>query len=89
MVPSELTTTCEQQCKNTFHLSCFKQWAEHQVRTNSRITCPLCRNEKNNEGNQLLLELRKQESEQMHQKVTKKVGVAYNYYCDGCELTEI
>lgn len=60
IVRTDIVTTCVKQCKNSFHLSCFKQWAEHQIVINRKITCPLCRDEQDNEHNQILLDLRKQ-----------------------------
>ena len=83
MVRRDLITKCSAGCKNKFHLQCFKQWAEFRAKSKLSINCPLCRDEKDEK---FLLSLVKKEREKMQEDISKKIGVEFNYYCDGCEL---
>ena len=86
MVRRDLITKCVAGCKNRFHLQCFKQWAEYRAKGKLSINCPLCRDEKDEK---FMMSLVKKEVEKKQEDISKKVGVEFNYYCEGCELKEI
>ena len=86
MVRRDLITSCSAGCKNRFHLQCFRQWAEFRTKSNLKINCPLCRDEKDEA---FLFDLVRKEREKKQQHISKKVGVEFNHHCEGCELKEI
>lgn len=86
IVKCDATITCTTVCHNTFHLDCFTQWAKHEIKKNGTVKCPLCRDEK---APDIIQEMRHKECEHLELLNSQKVGKEFNYYCDGCELSEI
>jgi hypothetical protein len=83
IVKSDPTTLCTNVCRNTFHLDCFSQWMKYELKNNGIVKCPLCRDVKSEEDLRII---KVKEYEIKESINSKKVGVCYNYYCDGCML---